>query len=98
MYSSYSKKYTGEIDETSVLFLYPKGGSRWRSMMAFALRRQLSDSSRKRNGGVNNKKKESEISGSRFDCIFPVVWRFAGMGCRGAGCRMGNKDTERRKK
>ena len=44
------------------------------------------------------KKKESEISGSRFDCIFPVVWRFAGMGCRGAGCRMGNKDTERRKK
>ena len=66
--------------------------------MAFALRRQLSDSSRKRNGGVNNKKKESEISGSRFDCIFPVVWRFAGMGGRGAGCRMGNKDTERRKK
>ena len=57
MYSSYSKKYTGEIDEKFVLFLYPKGGSRWRRLMAFALRRQLSDSSRKRNGGANIRRK-----------------------------------------
>ena len=61
-------------------------------------RRQLSDSSRKRNGGANIRRKNRRYLAAGFDCIFPVVWRFAGMGCREAGCRMGNKDTERRKK
>ena len=66
--------------------------------MAFALRRQLSDSSRKRNGGVNIRRKNRRYLAAGLT-VFSLL--FGGLQVWAAeepDAGWGNKDTERRKK